>query len=300
MKHTLKITFILLGIFLLAQFIGIGILYNYIDFEKSKEEGKMVFGELPIGERPAMEEGTSFFWVMLAVLIGTGILLLLIKYRIYLLWKIWFFLAVVLALTVAGGAFMRAEYALLLALVFGLWKIFRPNIFIQNLTEVFIYGGLAAIFVPLFNLWSVVILLLLISAYDMYAVWKSKHMVELARSQAKAKIFAGLLVPYKLKAGEEMGKLKGRGKGKEKGLAGEPIRTAILGGGDIGFPLIFTGVVLKAWGLGASLAIPFFSGAALLILLLKGKEKKFYPAMPFITLGCLIGLAVVWLAGALF
>ena len=75
----------------------------------------------------------------------------------------------------------------------------------------------------------------------------------------------------------------------------EKISTAILGGGDIGFPLIFTGVILKVFGLWQSLVIPVFSGAALLFLLLKGKEKKFYPAMPFITIGCLVGLGVVLL-----
>ncbi|MBR9683757.1 hypothetical protein GOV03_04420, partial [Candidatus Woesearchaeota archaeon] len=75
----------------------------------------------------------------------------------------------------------------------------------------------------------------------------------------------------------------------------EKVKIALLGGGDIGFPLIFTGVILKVFGLWQALIIPIFSGAALLALLLKGNEKKFYPAMPFITIGCLVGLAVVWL-----
>jgi presenilin-like A22 family membrane protease len=289
MKHSVKITLVLLVIFLLAQFVGIGVLYNYIDFEKSAVEGKTVFEELPIGERPPIEEATSFFWVILAVLIGTGILLLLIKFRVYFMWRIWFLLAVVLALMVSWSAFIKEIYALFLALFFGLWKIFRPNILVQNFTEIFIYGGLAAIFVPLFSLWSVIILLLLISIYDMYAVWKSKHMIKLAKSQAKAKIFAGLLIPYKFK-------LKGKSKGKK--TAGK-IKIAVLGGGDIGFPLIFTGVILKVFGLWQALLIPVFTGTALLLLLLKGKEKKFYPAMPFITAGCLVGLGVVLLIGLL-
>jgi len=188
--------------------------------------------------------------------------------------------------------------ALFFALVFGLWKIFRPNIFVQNFTEVFIYGGLAAIFAPLFNLWSVIILLLLISAYDMYAVWKSKHMITLAKSQAKIKVFAGLLIPYKLKLKEKVKKLRKEVKGK-KLVRRKGVRTAVLGGGDIGFPLIFAGVILKVFGLWEALVIPVFSGLALLILLLKGNEKKFYPAMPFITVGCLVGLGIVWLLGML-
>ena len=77
-------------------------------------------------------------------------------------------------------------------------KIFKPNFWIQNLTELFIYGGLAAIFVPFFNIWSVSILLILIALYDAYAVWKSKHMITLAKSQMEAKVFSGLLIPYSI------------------------------------------------------------------------------------------------------
>lgn len=286
MKHNWKITFIVLAIFLLAQFIGIVILYKYIDPVKSAESGKMKFKELPFGERPPLEEKTSFVPIIIAVIIGTVILLLLIKYNLTLVWKLWFLLAVVFSLTFAWSIFIRKEIALFLALVFGLWKIFRPNVWVHNLTELFIYGGLAAIFVPLFNLWSIIILLILISAYDAYAVWKSKHMITLAKSQTKAKIFAGLLIPYKL------GKISGKAPPKRKL---KKIRTAILGGGDIGFPLIFAGVILKEFGLWQSLIIPFGAVLGLAFLLWKGNENKFYPAMPFISAGCLLGLLAIWL-----
>ncbi len=307
MKHNLKITLVLLFIFLAAQFIGIAVIYNYIDLEKTKATGKTTFQDLPIGERPPVDEKFSFIPVIIAVLIGTGILFLLIKYKVYFLWKLWFLIAIILALTISWAAFLKPAYALFLALLFGLWKIFRPNVLIHNFTEIFIYGGLAAIFVPLFNLLSVSILLVVISIYDMYAVWKSKHMITLAKSQAKAKVFAGLLIPYSIK-GKLTKTIKSRKKTKRKSSIKnifekkkipkkqlKNIRTAVLGGGDIGFPLIFTGVILAKFGLWQSLIIPIFTGIALLFLLLKGKSKKFYPAMPFISAGCFAGLLVVWL-----
>src|SRR3989344_5711681 len=241
MKHSAIMTLILLATFLLAQFIGIAILYQYIDPLKSAETGKMEFKDLPIGERPPVEENTSFFPIIIAILIGTGLLLLLMKYNLTWIWKAWFLLAAFFALTIAWDAFLPTTIAFVLAFVFSIWKVFRPNVFVHNLTELFIYGGLAAIFVPLFNLFSVIVLLLLISVYDAYAVWKSKHMIALAKSQAKARIFAGLMLPYKL------GKVSIR---KPKaGMKMKKVRTAILGGGDIAFPLIFAGVVLKELGL---------------------------------------------------
>lgn len=276
-------TLILLGMFLLAQFIGIAILYQYIDPAKSAETGKTEFRDLPIGERPPLEEKTSFVPIIITILLGTGLLFLLLKYNLIWVWKAWFLLAAFSALTIAWAAFLPTIIALILALIFSIWKVFRPNVLVHNLTELFIYGGLAAIFVPMFNLFSAVILLLLISGYDAYAVWKSKHMITLAKSQAKAHIFAGLMLPYKL---SKMGKPK-------KGAKVHKIRTAILGGGDIGFALIFAGVVLKELGLWQSLIIPFGALFGLAFLLWKGKENKFYPAMPFISAGCFIALGIV-------
>ncbi len=293
MKHSFPITIILLAIFLLSQFVGIAIVYSYIDPVKTQETGQTEFKDLPIGERPPLKEETSYIPVIIAILIGTGVLLLLIKLNWILVWKFWFLLAVVIALGVAFSAFIPAIIAFVIAAILGIWKIFRPNLWIQNFTELFIYGGLAAIFSPLFNLWSVSILLVLIAGYDAYAVWKSQHMVALAKSQMKAKIFAGLLIPY------QKGKLLLRSAGKtvtlaEKHPGRHTRRTAILGGGDLGFPLIFAGVVLKEIGLWQSLLIPFFALAGLAWLLFIAHEKKFYPAMPFIAAGCFVGLAAVW------
>lgn len=272
----------------MAQFIGIAILYNYIDVEKSSEE-ETVFKEVPFIERPPVEERTFFIPVIIAVLIGTVIFLTLLKYNLIWIMKTWFLTAMFISLLVAFNAFIPITFAATLALILSLWKIFKPNFWVQNGTELFIYGGLAAIFVPLFNLFSGVILLILIAAYDAYAVWKSKHMIKLAKSQTKAKMFAGLLINYSFKSKAKSGLPK------VKKLNKAEIRTAILGGGDIGFPLIFAGIVLKELGLWQSLIIPFFAAAGLGLLFWKADSKKFYPAMPFISAGCFIGLGVVWL-----
>ena len=289
MKHTLSITLILLGIFLLAQFVGLGIVYKYIDFTQTQELGKTTFKDLPIGERPPVEENNSYIPVIFAVLIGTGLLLLLIKFKLGWLQKFWFTISVVIALIMAFGAFMPKTVAIGLALFLGIWKIFKPNFWVQNFTELFIYGGLAAIFVPLFNIRSAVILLILIAIYDAYAVWKSKHMVALAKSQMKEKIFAGLLVPYHL--GKKTSLIA------RKHAVPQKAHMAILGGGDIAFPLIFSGVIIKEMGLWQSLIIPFFALGGLAFLLWWADKGKFYPAMPFISAGCFVGLGVVWLIG---
>jgi len=295
MKHTLKITLILVFTFLISQIIGLAVTNSYIDHEASKETGEVSWGSLPYDiARPEVEESSSFIYILAAILLGTLLVFLIMKFGKVMWWKIWFFLAISITLVVAFNSFMPALLAAILAVILAGYKIFKPNIYVQNITELFIYGGLAAIFVPIINLFSVFMLLLLISAYDIIAVWKSKHMVSLAKFQTKSKVFAGLMIPYGLP-----------GKKPKKGAKVKkvPMKTAILGGGDIGFPLIFAGVVLKnliltnpIWlSFLKVLIITLFTSLALLYLLVKSQKNKFYPAMPYISAGCLIGYLVLLL-----
>src|SRR3989338_7699363 len=106
MKHSLKVTTLLLLLFLLAQVIGIAVLQQYIDTEKSEEMGEVVFTQLPIGERPPLEEETSYVTIMLAILLGTGFAFLLIRFQLIWLWKVWFFIALLITLLVAFAAFL--------------------------------------------------------------------------------------------------------------------------------------------------------------------------------------------------
>ena len=119
MKHSWKITAILLVTFLLAQFIGLLVINNYIDVDKSAEEGKTLFKQLPIGERPDVQEDTSYVFVVIAVTIGTLLALALIKFNLMWVWKIWFLFAVVLSLIISFSAFINVMLASFLALFFG-------------------------------------------------------------------------------------------------------------------------------------------------------------------------------------
>jgi len=303
MKHDLKITLLLIFIFISAQLIGLLITTRYLDQDETARTGKAEFSALPFNtERPDVEESQSFIWIMMGVLLGTVLVLLLIKFRKLAIWRIWFLLSVTLCLTVAFSAFMPDWMAFIIALTLGLLKIFRPTILIHNTTELFIYGGMAAIFAPIINVFSAVMLLLLISAYDIYAVWKSKHMIKMAEFQSQSRLFAGLMIPYHKK--DNVVKIEKKSQKPVKGKKTEKVRNAILGGGDIGFPLIFAGVVLKtlvAIGVNIydaflqTLIITGFTTIALAFLLFKSREDKFYPAMPFLSAGCFIGYGIVWL-----
>jgi len=183
-------------------------------------------------------------------------------------------------LHIAFAAFIPAVHSLLLALISGWYKVFKPNLYVHNLTELFVYGGLAVIFVPILNVLYGFVLLIGLSFYDMYAVWHSKHMIKMAKFQTKSGIFAGLLIPY----------ARPSRKGKKV-----KVRTAVLGGGDIGFPLIFAGTVMVAKGFFPAVIVALGASASLAILLYFSQKDKFYPAMPFLTIGCAVGYVATFL-----
>jgi len=258
MKHNLKIISILVILFLLAQLIGLFVVNVYLA------------KELPYDiKRPEFNETTSLFSIIVSIFIVTVLAMLLLRFNAVKLWKIWFFFGVWFALLISFAAFTSELFAAGLAFLSAFFKIVRPSAIIHNLTELFIYGGLAAIFVPLLNVWTMIVLLILISVYDGIAVWKTKHMIKLAKFQSRIKIFTGLLIPY------------------------EKDKVAVLGGGDIGFSLFFAGVVMKSSGLLDALIVTLAVSIALLLLFLTAKKKKFYPAMPFLTAGALIGYLIV-------
>jgi presenilin-like A22 family membrane protease len=289
MKHTFEVTVTLVLLFFLSQVMGLAITNQYIDHEKTAETGVTTWEKLPYEiERPPVDESSSFIYIIIAILIGTGLLLLLVKYKKVMFWKTWFFLGVLITLIIALKPFIGQQFAFLISLVLALVKVFRPNIFVHNITEIFLYGGLAAIFVPIMNMYAAFMLLFFMSVYDIYAVWKSKHMVSLAKFQTNSKVFAGLSIPYNPPKEKIESKRK-----KVKKI--ETFKTAILGGGDIALPLLFAGVAMKTFGFFASLIISVFATIAITFLFIKSKKDKFYPAMPFLTAGCVLGYAVVML-----
>lgn len=316
MKHTLYITLIIAAIFLVSQVVGLVTVNKYIVVDLVDGEFVVDHPMTLLGEPPEVEDKSlSFIPIMLTILVGTAFIFVLIRFKLGKLWKYWFLFAVVITLAVSFGVYINPFIAFIVALVFGIIKVFKPNIYVHNFTEIFIYTGVTIAILPFLNLFSAFMLLIVISIYDAIAVWKSKHMIKLAEFQTESKVFAGLLIPYKddregeakiAKAQKKasLTKSKSKDSGKKKIVKGTT-KNAILGGGDIAFPLIFAAVVMqhlievdgfsKIAALNSTFIIAVTTAIALLFLLLFSKENRFYPAMPFISAGCMLGYVIILL-----
>jgi len=252
-------------------------------------EKELVHSETVLGPRPEITGWETFAWMLSGIAISTALILIIVWLKKVMWWKGLFFISIFLTISLALGVFMKTGYAFILAFVIAALKLYRPNLFIHNIAQVLMYAGIAILLVPLFDITWIIALLIVISLYDIYAVFKSKHMVKMALFQTKSKLFAGITIPLR-----KVKKVKGK---KMK------VREAIIGGGDVAFPLLFAGVVMESLMKSASISmgmaflkvliIPIIVSLTLLVLLIKGEEGKFYPGMPFITAGCLVAYAIV-------
>jgi presenilin-like A22 family membrane protease len=320
MKHNWKITVLIILMFVATQFIGLYVINSNIFNRTVSVNGvteNITNPVLSAIQPPPVQQQSDFTGYMISIIISFVVAIVIIflisKLKIGLLLKGWFFVVVAIALFITINSFFPKYigsvyfliFAVLLSLTLSFLKIFKRNFIVHNLTELLIYPGIATLFVPILNFWSIIILLLIICAYDIWAVWHSGIMQKMARYEINnLKIFAGFFIPYiSKKMRDQMKKLRKNKKMKNKKIK---VNLAILGGGDVVFPLITAGVILTMKQ--APRWLPNFTGGfwpavfviagstlGLSLLLSFSEKKKFYPAMPFITAGIFLGLILAYI-----
>ncbi len=298
--------------FILTQFIGLYVVNQYTPHVVN---GQNVTPKLPYGMAPPGEVSPGGFLgsFIVSFIFAVLLVLLLSKIRAELIIRLWFFIVIVLALGVTFNVFIPgltksffwgmtySEFlSVIIALPFAFYKVFKRNILIHNFTELLIYPGIAAIFVPLLTQWTgrtslivMITLLVLISIYDIYAVWHAGFMQKMAKYQIEhLKIFAGFYVPYASKKVKAQIKAMTPKQLKKKGVK---INLAILGGGDVVFPIMTSGVMLRFFGIVPALLVILGATLGLSYLFFFAEKGKFYPAMPFISAGMFAGMLISWL-----
>lgn len=259
MKHNLKVILMLITVLLASELFGLFVVKSY----SSKD--------LPYGfEPPEVDE--RFSPVQFLIMVGLATLLIFVLKKIELLgaWKLWFIIAITLATSISFSAFIPSTYALLAALAIAILRVRSGDLYVKNLSEVLMYGGIVVVFSPIFSPLTAFILLLALSAYDVFSVFFSGHMVNLVKLQERIGVFSGIMIRHR----------EGR---------------ALLGGGDIALPLLFAATVFEAMGFLSALLVIYFSVLAIFLLLLLGKEEKYYPALPVITAGAGLGYLIALL-----
>jgi len=167
-------------------------------------------------------------------------------------------------------------------------RYFYPKVITQNLAIVIsIIGASSYLGLGLTSL-QVLILLIVLSVYDVIAVHFSGHMVSMFKNLAQGGAIFSIIIPSKFK--------NLSAKIKEKGIntSGDFM---YLGTGDLAFPLIFSASLLKE-NIVASLFVIFgsFLGVNLIYAYFYiTKTRKPVAALPPIAFGCILGYLLSFL-----
>ncbi len=143
-------------------------------------------------------------------------------------------------------------------------------------------GGIGSYFGILIGLKEAIVILLILSIYDIFAV-KSGYMVKFAKRLAERNVPLSFVFGDISIRNFSISRIEWGKEGRKK--------IFILGGGDVAFPTMINVSAFLAIGLKASILIIIFSALGLFLNhLIVIKKRQAIPALPLITLGCLIGI----------
>lgn len=157
--------------------------------------------------------------------------------------------------------------------------LLRANVLLHNILVMLGISGIASVFGLRFSPGAIVIFLIIFAVYDVIAVYKTKHMVRLARSMLESRAIFAVIVPEKISYFRSRMRDVAPGKG-----------FMMLGGGDIAFPLMLASSVSITSLANAFIIIAFsFIGltASFALFFLLGRKPM--PALPPIAALAVLG-----------
>jgi presenilin-like A22 family membrane protease len=250
------------------------------------EAGELIPPEVPV------QSPLIYFFSAVVIL---GIVLFFIPItRLRLVFRILFLVLFAWGIFVLELLFVPIEYAVVIALAGGMAWFFFPRVWLHNLLMALALASVGVIFGMAISPWAVLILLGVISIYDIVAV-RFGYMLWMANKMSESDALPAFIIPRKTKLWNL--DLRNGGFNKLMQTAAGEREFSILGGGDIGFPLVLTVSVFFDFGLVESAVVAVFALAGLISafliqqLFLKGKPM---PALPPVSAGSLIGFLIVY------
>jgi presenilin-like A22 family membrane protease len=271
----------------LIYIFGLALLFIY--FPKLQAYVGEVFGPPEAVPQYSLLPILLYFFGVVIVL---GVVLFLIPVsRLRLVLKIFFGVFYAWGLFILLSLMLPFHLAFVPALIIGLaaagaWFFFSL-VWLQNLLLVVALVSLGGVFGALVPPWTVLIFLIAVSVYDVAAV-SLGYMMWMAKKLSEADTLPAFIMPKKITQWH----LNLRGATVQKLFEEESSEReySLLGGGDIGFPLIF--VVSVNFHIGYNAALIVAGGSllglvlayAIQIFILKGKPLPALPPISFMSI----------------
>ena len=252
---------ILAAIYLMVQGIALHVGLDFIP--------KIISGEIaPLVSEPESPQASG--QIFLYILVMTGVMLLLLKFKLGIMIKFFMFLAIFTGISLTLWSFFPRGWWIFTLLLYTLFLWKRKNTTLVNVVLILTIAGVGGYLGASLHFIPSLLLLLALSVYDIIAVFGTKHMVTLAKG-----------APGKIP------------------MFSFPVRNKFmsLGTGDLAMPAVFSVSILQDFSLNHS----FFAiaggllGLTSLFLYILKREKVVLPALPPITLGLFLGFLLGWI-----
>ena len=212
--------------------------------------------------------------------------------RLRLVFRILFTLMFAWGIFIVAALLLPEIAAYTVAIIAGIAWLFWANVWLHDLLLLITLAGAGSVFGFLFSPLTFMIFMLVIAVYDVVAV-RFGFMVWMADRLSESASLPAFIFPRQ--TGDWRLTLKNVHVGELKKQESEKREYTILGGGDIGFPLMLSVSVFFQDGLPGAILVGAFAlvglmGAFLIQKIwLKGKPM---PALPPIAFLCLIGFVI--------
>lgn len=226
----------------------------------------------------------SWWQFLLAFGIGTAIVLGLIRIMhggFFL--RLFFLFAIFSGTFITLNIFIAAGWAFIFSLFLIFLYIIWPYVWLHNLVLVLTLPGIAALLGVSLNPWTVVLILIIMSVYDYVAVYKTRHMVRMAKAVISGRAIFAMIFP------EHWQGFKSR---LSEVHPGEGFM--MLGTGDFVFPLIMAVSAYVASPASAWLVFAFALLGLLLmhLIFVSQKVRRPMPALPPLAAFAILGFII--------
>ncbi|HEY4495703.1 MAG TPA: presenilin family intramembrane aspartyl protease [Candidatus Paceibacterota bacterium] len=247
-----------------------------------------IFSVAKISEFGEFSSAAISWWqFLLAFGIGTAVILGLIRIMHGgMLLRIFFLLALFSGIFITMNIFLSNVWSLIFSLLLVAVYGFYPYVWFHNLVLILTLPGIAAVLGASITPYAAVILLIFMSVYDYIAVYKTKHMVKMAKAMIAGRAIFAMIYP------EHWHGFKVH---LNKAHPGEGFM--MLGTGDFVFPIImatsaYSISTLAAWTV---LAASLFGLLLMHLIFTFQKVRRPMPALPPLAAFAILGffLAII-------
>ena len=222
---------------------------------------------------------------IIAFLIATFLLIGLIKViKGGLFFKIFFSFVLWIGIQILFGAVFSDFVSIVLAFLVVLGIFIIPRVWMWDMAIILGISGVATILGMNLAPFTVIIILVILSIYDIVAVYLTKHMVWMAKEISKRGVMFGFIIPAKMSSFNQKIEQVRFGKGG----------FMLLGTGDLALPvvLVVSSLSYGLWG-GVTVGIAALFGLFLTHVLFVRKERPM-PALPPIALCSILGFLIMF------